>query len=115
LGTEVTSNQTSYIKVFVEQQNIPSITTVGANLPRITASNLSSAPVVLEVETGRVNNAAADTATLQSPTEINFTDMGMVHEETHLASAVVQAKVHRAHHEQITPVIDRQTEQLQAN
>jgi len=75
----------------------------------------SAAAAANTTTTGHRATGEINTSTLLPPKEVNVVDKGVVHEETHVAPAVVQEKIHRAHHEEITPVVDRQTEQVQVN
>lgn len=77
----------------------------------------TNAQVVAPVETVAPVAASQqiDTTTLLPPKEVNVVDKGVVHEETRVAPEVVQERISRAHHEEITPVVDRQTEQVQVN
>jgi len=105
----------------IDNASTRTIASTNATTAGVTSATTAATTTVVEpttttvVEGAAVGATAVDTATLLPPKEVNVTDMGVVHEETHVAPEVVQEKIHRAHHEEITPVIDRQTERVQVN
>jgi len=62
----------------------------------------------------RSSRLGAEAAAL-APKEVNIHDRGIVQEETKVKDAIVQEEIHRAEHEEVTPVVDRQTERVEVN